>query len=52
MVEYPGIEPGVPEGGGFTVHCITIDASTPQTCANFLKNLLQLTLSFAAMCLL
>ena len=29
MVEYPGIEPGVPEGGGFTVHCITIDASTP-----------------------
>jgi len=28
-VEYPGIEPGVPEGGGFTVHCITIDASTP-----------------------
>ena len=31
MVEYPGIEPGVPEGGGFTVHCITIDASTPET---------------------
>jgi hypothetical protein len=29
LVEYPGIEPGVPEGGGFTVHCITIDASTP-----------------------
>ena len=29
MVEYPGIEPGVPEGGGFTIHCITIDASTP-----------------------
>ena len=28
-MEYPGIEPGVPEGGGFTVHCITIDASTP-----------------------
>jgi hypothetical protein len=21
----------VPEGGGFTVHCITIDASTPFT---------------------
>jgi hypothetical protein len=29
LVEYPGIEPGMPEGGGFTVHCITIDASTP-----------------------
>ena len=29
LVEYPGIEPGVREGGGFTVHCITIDASTP-----------------------
>jgi hypothetical protein len=29
LVEYPGIEPGVPEDGGFTVHCITIDASTP-----------------------
>ena len=29
LVEYPGIEPGVPLGGGFTVHCITIDASTP-----------------------
>ena len=29
LVEIPGIEPGVPEGGGFTVHCITIDASSP-----------------------
>ena len=29
LVEHPGIEPGVPEGGGFTVHCITIDASAP-----------------------
>ena len=29
MVEYPGSIPGVREGGGFTVHCITIDASTP-----------------------
>jgi hypothetical protein len=24
-----GIEPVVPEDGGFTVHCITIDASNP-----------------------
>jgi hypothetical protein len=40
MVEIPGIEPGVPEGGGFTVHCITIDASSPQDLlvTNFLKN--------------
>jgi hypothetical protein len=29
LVEYPGIEPGVPKGVGFTVRCITIDASTP-----------------------
>jgi hypothetical protein len=35
LVEYPGIEPGVPEDGGFTVHCITIDASTP-LCVNTL----------------
>ena len=28
-MEYPGIEPGVYKDGGFTVHCITIDASTP-----------------------
>ena len=30
MVENTGIEPVVPEGGGFTVHCITIDASSPK----------------------
>jgi len=30
LVECTGIEPVVPEGGGFTVHCITIDASTPK----------------------
>jgi hypothetical protein len=29
LVEITGIEPVVPEGGGFTVHCITIDASSP-----------------------
>jgi len=29
LVEYPGIEPGMPEGGDFTDRCITIDASTP-----------------------
>jgi len=29
LVENTGIEPVVPEGGGFTVHCITIDASSP-----------------------
>jgi hypothetical protein len=29
-VETTGIEPVVPEGGGFTVHCITIDASSPK----------------------
>jgi hypothetical protein len=29
MVEYPGIEPGVRKRGGFTIHCITVDASTP-----------------------
>ena len=34
LVEYPGIEPGVPKGGGFTVHCITIDASTPDICTH------------------
>ena len=28
-MEITGIEPVVPEGGGFTVHCITIDASSP-----------------------
>jgi hypothetical protein len=28
-VEYPGIEPGMSKDGGFTVHCITVDASTP-----------------------
>ena len=30
-MEITGIEPVVPEGGGFTVHCITIDASSPFT---------------------
>ena len=30
LVENTGIEPVVPEGGGFTVHCITIDASSPK----------------------
>ena len=30
MVEYPGIEPGVVKTGGFTIHCITVDASTPK----------------------
>jgi len=29
LVEYPGIEPGVVKTGGFTIHCITVDASTP-----------------------
>ena len=29
LVEYPGIEPGMSKDGGFTVHCITVDASTP-----------------------
>ena len=29
-MEITGIEPVVPEGGGFTVHCITIDASSPR----------------------
>ena len=29
LVEITGIEPVVPLGGGFTVHCITIDASSP-----------------------
>ena len=29
MVGRSGIEPDVPEGGGFTVRCITIDASDP-----------------------
>jgi hypothetical protein len=29
LVEILGIEPSMPEGGGFTVHCITIDASSP-----------------------
>ena len=28
-MEYPGIEPGVVKTGGFTIHCITVDASTP-----------------------
>ena len=36
MVEYPGIEPGVRKRGGFTVHCITIDASTPYITYNTL----------------
>jgi hypothetical protein len=30
LVEYPGIEPGMVKTGGFTVHCITVDASTPR----------------------
>ena len=30
LVEYPGIEPGVVKTGGFTIHCITVDASTPK----------------------
>ena len=30
-MEITGIEPVVPEGGGFTVHCITIDASSPNS---------------------
>ena len=29
LVEITGIEPVVTEVGGFTVHCITIDASSP-----------------------
>ena len=29
LVGNTGIEPVVPLGGGFTVHCITIDASSP-----------------------
>ena len=29
LVEITGIEPVVPEGGGFTIHGITIDASSP-----------------------
>jgi len=29
LVETTGIEPVVPLGAGFTVQCITIDASTP-----------------------
>jgi hypothetical protein len=29
LVECTGIEPVVPEGGGVTDRCITIDASTP-----------------------
>ena len=29
LVENTGIEPVVPEDGGFTIHCITIDASSP-----------------------
>jgi hypothetical protein len=37
MVENTGIEPVVPEGGGFTVHCITIDASSPD-CGAGLRN--------------
>ena len=35
LVECTGIEPVVPEGGGFTVHCITIDASTPYSLLNY-----------------
>ena len=29
LVEHPGIEPGMSKDGGFTVHCITVDASAP-----------------------
>ena len=38
LVEITGIEPVVPEGGGFTVHCITIDASSPNSYDNFYSN--------------
>ena len=30
LVEITGIEPVVGKPGGFTVHCITIDASSPE----------------------
>ena len=33
-MEYPGIEPGVVKTGGFTIHCITVDASTPKLLLN------------------
>ena len=38
LVEILGIEPSVPEGGGFTVHGITIDASSPKLVGNATGN--------------
>ncbi len=49
LVENTGIEPVVPEGGGFTVHCITIDASSPMVLVLLTHYLLDLNTLYSSL---